>query len=689
MSFEDLFKSKKYHDIVDKTADSAKDRFIKSMAYKKLNMYYESFKIMKELFISTEKIDKTYSTVRDRFIDIARLYYTDNLKKRDEINIKYPSTPHFIFSQSVSADDKVDNNIDKFKNREIVITEKLDGENCCIYRGEVYARTHSRTAKHSSFDTIKDMHNNFIKHFLIRYRIPESYMLFGENMTAVHCINYDRLDSYFYLFGIYDTEYDSWLSWDEVVAIADMINVPTVPVIKRYFVDDTDSIKNICERYTRSFFSEDEPEGCVVRTVDRFSDFNGNVSKYVRKGLVLRSVWTEDFNKVKLQKTRIPKLTILVGYPGSGKSTFADALRRSDDSVVVINQDKLGNLSECEKLFSSKFKTSKIVVDRCNLKNSDLYRWKELSFNEKSTEIVFFDTPVHVCRLRVRTRRDHETLKTDTENVFKDIDKKLEIPEKCIKLRSTEDTNALLTQWNCFTIDEDIDLIKYPKTEHLCDIRDLYKDAKCSVSRDDRIVSDITDFINRDLYVEEKIDGANIGITYDTFKNCYRVQNRSKYINKETMNQFEKLDEWLEHRSADLYKILKTGNFTLFGEWCYSVHGIEYTSLPDYFIAFDILDRRVNRFLSRTIFYDIMKRTDISIVPLITYKSFSSLEEFRSLLEMRSEYSDSVLEGIVLRYDDKDFLHRKSKIVGKEFTENLGVSWLKKESKKNQKKMNN
>lgn len=39
----------------------------------------------------------------------------------------------------------------RFVGPRVIITEKLDGANCCLQRGEVYARTHSHAATHASF----------------------------------------------------------------------------------------------------------------------------------------------------------------------------------------------------------------------------------------------------------------------------------------------------------------------------------------------------------------------------------------------------------------------------------------------------------------------------------------------------------------------------------------------------------
>lgn len=50
----------------------------------------------------------------------------------------YPSTPHLPFSPQVNADDvKLSSAASAhFAGQQVVITEKLDGGNCCLYAGE-------------------------------------------------------------------------------------------------------------------------------------------------------------------------------------------------------------------------------------------------------------------------------------------------------------------------------------------------------------------------------------------------------------------------------------------------------------------------------------------------------------------------------------------------------------------------
>ncbi len=70
----------------------------------------------------------------DIFLHLVACAVSTNLQK-------YPRTPHLPFSPGVSADDVVlpyTNSADlPILSQETVLTEKLDGGNCSIYKGKV------------------------------------------------------------------------------------------------------------------------------------------------------------------------------------------------------------------------------------------------------------------------------------------------------------------------------------------------------------------------------------------------------------------------------------------------------------------------------------------------------------------------------------------------------------------------
>ena len=72
-----------------------------------------------------------------------------------------------------------------------------------------------------------------------------------------------------------------------------------------------------------------------------------------------------------------PRLIVLVGIQGSGKSTFASEI---NSNYEYVNQDTLKNRPACEKAASEAFKRGKpAVVDRCNFDVKQRETWLRLA----------------------------------------------------------------------------------------------------------------------------------------------------------------------------------------------------------------------------------------------------------------------------------------------------------------------
>ncbi len=207
---------------------------------------------------------------------------------------KYPRTYHFPFSEGALNDDRIQEEWEALLAQEIIITEKLDGENTCIKNNGVYARSHGAVNRNPWAKPIWEIWD----------RVGESLgdlHVFGENLYAIHSIRYEKLDSYFYVFAIRDN--GVWLSWEEVVWYAQLLELPTVPVLERGVFTNTQVKKIISEQQGRGSFFGGESEGVVCRNAVAFleADFSTNVLKYVRKNHVQTDEhWTRNWQKATL-----------------------------------------------------------------------------------------------------------------------------------------------------------------------------------------------------------------------------------------------------------------------------------------------------------------------------------------------------------------------------------------------------
>ncbi|MFJ8108216.1 RNA ligase family protein [Streptomyces sp. NPDC096132] len=184
----------------------------------------------------------------------------------------YPRTSHLPWSPGVSADDVRAVGVSGFAGREVVVTEKLDGENTTLYADGLHARSVD-SGHHPSRAWVKALQGR------VGARIPAGWRVCGENLYARHSIPYDGLEGYFYGFSVWD-EHDRCLGWDETVRFLRGLGVPVPPVVWRGVFD---------ERALRRLRVETgRQEGYVVRTVEGFTlgDFAGRVGKWVRAGHV-------------------------------------------------------------------------------------------------------------------------------------------------------------------------------------------------------------------------------------------------------------------------------------------------------------------------------------------------------------------------------------------------------------------
>ena len=191
-----------------------------------------------------------------------------------ENRFKYPHTPHFPWSPSVQNDDTIIDPVYLAQwNHNVVITEKMDGENSTMLRDHYHARSMD-SIMHPSRTRMKALHGR------IKNDIPSNWRLCGENVTAVHSIEYTRLPSFFMLFSIWD-EYNNCLSWDDTVAFAEILNLVTVPVLYS-------GPWATCPLKDIQTMDLARHEGFVVRPSASFafSDFSKVVAKWVRPGHV-------------------------------------------------------------------------------------------------------------------------------------------------------------------------------------------------------------------------------------------------------------------------------------------------------------------------------------------------------------------------------------------------------------------
>jgi ATP-dependent RNA circularization protein (DNA/RNA ligase family) len=195
--------------------------------------------------------------------------------------------------------------------------------------------------------------------------------------------------------------------------------------------------------------------------------------------------------------------------------------------------------------------------------------------------------------------------------------------------------------------------------------------------RDDKVLtaSEVEALLVHPLFVEEKVDGANIGISISVFGEL-QVQNRGQYLMEPYDGQFEKLNHWLPPRFDELFDVLGA-DLILFGEWCAARHSIAYDRLPDWLLVFDVYDLQKKRFFSIQRRDQLARQLGLHTVPLLTAGRLS-MDQLKEILTIHpSRYYDGPMEGIVVRAEEVELLNSRAKLVSPHFTQNIGEHWRK------------
>ena len=111
----------------------------------------------------------------------------------------------------------------------------------------------------------------------------------------------------------------------------------------------------------------------------------------------------------------------------------------------------------------------------------------------------------------------------------------------------------------------------------------------------------------------------------------------------------------------------------LFGEWCYAVHSLRYTRLPDWFLSFDVYDRTRQAFWSAARRDERVCQLGLALVPRLARGHFD-LAGLIDLLD-QSQLTDGPAEGLYLRWDEGDWSMGRAKLVRPEFTQAIGEHW--------------
>jgi len=234
-------------------------------------------------------------------------------------------------------------------------------------------------------------------------------------------------------------------------------------------------------------------------------------------------------------------------------------------------------------------------------------------------------------------------------------------------------------------------MFKFPRTRHVRGSRFQHGDH----DMEDVPWEELT---GKHLIIEEKMDGANCGISFDA--DHLQLQSRGHYLRGGPREKhFDLLKQWSSARQVELFDAI--GNrYVMYGEWMAAKHTFFYDALPHYFMEFDILDTETNEFLSTSARREMLKNTpcihpvkvlaegkfsDVRVLKSMIVKSYFTTETSRLLHLEEAAKSAGVtavdaiqhtdpsplMEGLYIKWEEGGIVKGRYKFVRESFTSSI------------------
>lgn len=212
--------------------------------------------------------------------------------------------------------------------------------------------------------------------------------------------------------------------------------------------------------------------------------------------------------------------------------------------------------------------------------------------------------------------------------------------------------------------------MKYPRIAHL---------SYSTVTDPDDIVSE-ADINGMPWIVTEKIDGSQTGL--EMVNGRIEAWNRNTALLGGGMDrQYHPLPGWIATRQVALEALLGD-RIILFGEWMFHVHTLVYNRLPDWFIGFDLYNKKGNAFLPFHESMAMMQQAGLSTVPILFDGIVHGRKDVEGFIK-QSAFGDCMMEGVVLHSPDGMLHYKYVTLAFKQQMDAVKQHWWKGERRKN------
>ena len=199
-------------------------------------------------------------------------------------------------------------------------------------------------------------------------------------------------------------------------------------------------------------------------------------------------------------------------------------------------------------------------------------------------------------------------------------------------------------------------LPEYPATRHL-PWKPNSKGDKIATWQEAAII-----FECDQVCVQEKIDGANCGMSYlnghPVVRNRTKILRKGQEMKNPSLAQFSSAWNWMHQNKAMFDALEEHGPYSVYGEWMVQQHGMEYNALPDWFVAFDVYDWEKGFYIDPLTADNVLQACGFKVIPIsffgdpklnkpLTYEFLETVTECPSWFSVGQKR-----EGIIVKASD-------------------------------------
>jgi hypothetical protein len=182
-------------------------------------------------------------------------------------------------------------------------------------------------------------------------------------------------------------------------------------------------------------------------------------------------------------------------------------------------------------------------------------------------------------------------------------------------------------------------LLKYPRTPHIFG-SGIGKD-------DDPDTIPHSELFNKYLVIEEKIDGASSGLSFN--QDCeLMLQCRGHYLlGNGDWPEFDQFKVWGNTFKDQIFDTL-SDRYIMYGEWMSAFHSVFYDALPHFFMEFDIYDRKEEVFLDTKRRHEMISKMPMKIesVRVVGEGKFYSINSILALIGISAFISEQACDTL-------------------------------------------